>query len=440
MSESSLRTEEASGASTAAHGWRGRLVQPPSAVGNQPPAASVPPSTCTVVPVTKRERSDARKRAAPATSSGVPNRPSGTHVGIKCCCSGVTQREYGTCSVSTTSGAIALHANPVARVFDAEAAGEAGDRGLECGVDGPGGDRAERLDRRHGHDAPALTAIEHVHQCGARTTKDVPEVDAVEVVPLVVGVLVERLTRAAVVPDVVQHHVDAAELGDRPRNRGFGTGGRADVDHLHASRPSASLDRGHRLRGRARHRSRRRRPTRPRRRTAARCPVRSRRRRRSRPQRAPRATGPRSGGYRAAKPPEAFKRSRNVVAVVGSENPVQIDPGSFCRALYPRLVGALSLSGANRDDAEELAEETLSRVLEHWEHVQQLDDPEAWAFRTGFNLTNSWWRRRAVARRVEERLRRRRGDGCRVARPRRDRRPPRPAFARLRRSPAANAR
>jgi RNA polymerase sigma-70 factor (ECF subfamily) len=97
-----------------------------------------------------------------------------------------------------------------------------------------------------------------------------------------------------------------------------------------------------------------------------------------------------------------------VVAVVGSENPVQIDPGSFCRALYPRLVGALSLSCANRDDAEELAQETLSRVLEHWEHVQQLDDPEAWACRTGFNLTNSWWRRRAVARRVEERLRRRR--------------------------------
>ena len=42
--------------------------------------------------------------------------------------------------------------------------------------------------------------------------KHVPEVDAVEVVPLVVGLLVERLARAAVVPDVVDEHVDAPEL------------------------------------------------------------------------------------------------------------------------------------------------------------------------------------------------------------------------------------
>lgn len=101
------------------------------------------------------------------------------------------------------------------------------------------------------------------------------------------------------------------------------------------------------------------------------------------------------------------------MAVVGSDNGMEIDPTeidatSFCRSLYPRLVGALSLNCPNRDDAEELAQETLSRVLEHWEELRHHEDPEAWAFRTGFNLTNSWWRRRALARRIDEVLRRRR--------------------------------
>lgn len=98
------------------------------------------------------------------------------------------------------------------------------------------------------------------------------------------------------------------------------------------------------------------------------------------------------------------------MAAVGSDKPVEIDPGSFCHALYPRLVGALSLNSGSREDAEELAQETLSRVLEHWDQLRTHEDPEAWAFRTAFNLANSWWRRRAVARRVEELLRRRRDD------------------------------
>jgi RNA polymerase sigma factor (sigma-70 family) len=106
-----------------------------------------------------------------------------------------------------------------------------------------------------------------------------------------------------------------------------------------------------------------------------------------------------------------------VVAVVNSDNPADLGPperersdsvdaADFCRSLYPRLVGALSLCCRNRDDAAELAQETLSRVIEHWDRLRAHDDPEAWAFRTGFNLANSWWRRRAVARRFEE-LRRR---------------------------------
>jgi DNA-directed RNA polymerase specialized sigma24 family protein len=105
-----------------------------------------------------------------------------------------------------------------------------------------------------------------------------------------------------------------------------------------------------------------------------------------------------------------------VVAVARSEGkeksgaaigPAETDAAHFCQQLYPRLVGALSLNCHNREDAEELAQETLSRVVEHWERLRGHEDPEAWAFRTGFNLTSSWWRRRALAQRIDERLRRR---------------------------------
>lgn len=55
----------------------GQGLHPPSGRRCQPRAALVPPSTCRVVPVTKRLRSPARKAMAAAQSSGVP-RPSGT--------------------------------------------------------------------------------------------------------------------------------------------------------------------------------------------------------------------------------------------------------------------------------------------------------------------------------------------------------------------------
>src|SRR5438270_538308 len=52
----------------------------PSGKRRQPPDAHVPPSTCRVVPVTKRDRAPARYTAAPATSSTCPDSPSGAVV------------------------------------------------------------------------------------------------------------------------------------------------------------------------------------------------------------------------------------------------------------------------------------------------------------------------------------------------------------------------
>jgi RNA polymerase sigma factor (sigma-70 family) len=79
------------------------------------------------------------------------------------------------------------------------------------------------------------------------------------------------------------------------------------------------------------------------------------------------------------------------------------DPAEFCRALRPRLTGALGLHCGDGDVGEELAQETMLRVWERWEHVRGLDEPEAWAFRVGFNLAASRFRRRAAERRARSR-------------------------------------
>lgn len=71
----------------------------------------------------------------------------------------------------------------------------------------------------------------------------------------------------------------------------------------------------------------------------------------------------------------------------------------FCRALRPRLLGALSLQ-CGHHVAEELTQETLSRVIERWDTVRALDSPEAWAYRVGFNLSRSAPRRRMAERRA----------------------------------------
>lgn len=41
-----------------------------------------------------------------------------------------------------------------------------------------------------------------------------------------------------------------------------------------------------------------------------------------------------------------------------------------------------------------MAQDTLSRVVERWDRIRSLDDPEGYTFRIAFNLANSWWRRR----------------------------------------------
>jgi RNA polymerase sigma-70 factor (ECF subfamily) len=85
----------------------------------------------------------------------------------------------------------------------------------------------------------------------------------------------------------------------------------------------------------------------------------------------------------------------------GTDRP---DAVEFCRLVYPRLVRSLALYCGDAAVAEELTQETLVRVWERWSKVAELDAPDAWAFRVGFNLANSWARRRAAERRAHARL------------------------------------
>ena len=84
--------------------------------------------------------------------------------------------------------------------------------------------------------------------------------------------------------------------------------------------------------------------------------------------------------------------------------PPPLDAESWCRSVYPRLVAAMSLYSGTLEDAEDLAQETLSRAWEHWSTVCVHPAPESWAFRTAFNLANSRWRRRRIERRARAQL------------------------------------
>jgi RNA polymerase sigma-70 factor (sigma-E family) len=76
----------------------------------------------------------------------------------------------------------------------------------------------------------------------------------------------------------------------------------------------------------------------------------------------------------------------------------------FCKAAWPRLVGALSLYTGDRDVAEELAQEALVRVCERWDEVETMESPLGWAHRVAFNLANSHYRRFGAERRARRRL------------------------------------
>jgi RNA polymerase sigma-70 factor (sigma-E family) len=76
------------------------------------------------------------------------------------------------------------------------------------------------------------------------------------------------------------------------------------------------------------------------------------------------------------------------------------DPSAFCAELQPRLLGSMVLFCGDRSLAEELTQEALVRAIERWDRVGTMASPEAWTYRTAFNLARSWFRRRSVEQRA----------------------------------------
>lgn len=69
----------------------------------------------------------------------------------------------------------------------------------------------------------------------------------------------------------------------------------------------------------------------------------------------------------------------------------------FFSVTNPRLFTALWLVTGDRYEAEEIAQDAFLRVLERWDRVGGLDDPESYLFRTAMNVFRNRYRRTALA-------------------------------------------
>jgi RNA polymerase sigma factor (sigma-70 family) len=73
--------------------------------------------------------------------------------------------------------------------------------------------------------------------------------------------------------------------------------------------------------------------------------------------------------------------------------------GDFFAKRYERLVRACLLLTGRAAEGEDLAQEAMARVLERWDRVSKMDDPEGYLYRTALNVHRKALRRLAVAAR-----------------------------------------
>jgi RNA polymerase sigma-70 factor, ECF subfamily len=73
--------------------------------------------------------------------------------------------------------------------------------------------------------------------------------------------------------------------------------------------------------------------------------------------------------------------------------------GDFFAKRYERLVRACLLLTGRATEGEDLAQEAMARVLERWDRVSKMDDPEGYLYRTALNVHRKALRRLAVAAR-----------------------------------------
>jgi RNA polymerase sigma-70 factor (ECF subfamily) len=69
----------------------------------------------------------------------------------------------------------------------------------------------------------------------------------------------------------------------------------------------------------------------------------------------------------------------------------------FVEAETPRFHGSLRLLTRDRSEAEDLMQDAFLKVWERWEHVQAVDDPSGYLYRTAMNLHRKHLRRARLA-------------------------------------------
>jgi RNA polymerase sigma-70 factor, ECF subfamily len=87
-----------------------------------------------------------------------------------------------------------------------------------------------------------------------------------------------------------------------------------------------------------------------------------------------------------------------MVAVVDAETEA-LDFRAFFEHERVRLVRATLLLTGNVAEAEDLAQESLARVLERWDRVSEMESPEGYLYRTALNLNRKRLRRMTIAAR-----------------------------------------
>ena len=84
---------------------------------------------------------------------------------------------------------------------------------------------------------------------------------------------------------------------------------------------------------------------------------------------------------------------------IGGGRADDLELEAFCHVEHPRLVRLLSLQCGDVEVAQELTQDTLAKVCQHWRKVRRMDEPSAWVTRVAINLALSHHRRSAVRRR-----------------------------------------
>lgn len=72
----------------------------------------------------------------------------------------------------------------------------------------------------------------------------------------------------------------------------------------------------------------------------------------------------------------------------------------FVEEQHAPLVRTLTLYTGDAQLAADLAADALAKAAQHWSQLSTMASPGGWVHRVGINAANSWFRRRAAARRA----------------------------------------